>query len=87
VIWKAAESQVEIPADPAAKAALAAKFRAIAERRLRLGIVVAEMARRHEIRSPQSAQVEDEVIGRLIAQARIEERPATKEELLALMKE
>jgi hypothetical protein len=85
-LWKAAESDnIEIPAEPAGKAELTAKFRAIAERRLRLGLVVAEMARRFEIRSKQGAELEDQVIDHLVAQAQVEERQAGAEDLSALM--
>jgi hypothetical protein len=86
-IWKAAESQVGIPASVAAKEAMAAKFRTIAGRRLRLGLVVGEMARRYEIRSQHSAELEDKVIDHWIAQTRVEERQATQEELRELMKD
>lgn len=57
---------------------LSAEFRALAERRVRLGMVVAELARRCAMKGPG---VEDQVLDRLISQARIHERPATAEEL------
>src|SRR5579872_4144695 len=78
-IWKAAESQAEIPAGAAEREALTAEFRAIAERRLRLGIVVAEIARRNDIHSRDGAELEDQVVDLLLTQARVEERPASVE--------
>ena len=78
-IWKAAQAQAEIPAD--AKAQASAEFRAIAERRFRLGWVVAEMARRNAIHAAQGDDLEEQVIDHFIAQARVEERVASEEEL------
>ncbi|MGH9723197.1 MAG: trigger factor [Bryobacteraceae bacterium] len=71
-IWQAAQSR------GATADADAAEFRRIAERRVRLGIVVAEMARRYQIAGPG---VEDMVIDRLLARALVIERPATADEL------
>ncbi|MGA3189647.1 MAG: trigger factor [Bryobacteraceae bacterium] len=78
-IWKAAQAQAEIPAD--AKAQASAEFRAIAERRFRLGWVVAEMARRNAIHAAQGDDLEEQVIDHFIAQARVEERVVSEEEL------
>jgi hypothetical protein len=83
-IWKAAETQTEIPAGQAEREALAAEFRAMAERRLRLGMVVAELARRNGIRAPHSAELEDKVVDFLVTQARVQERQASVEELREL---
>ncbi len=85
-IWKAAESQAEIPAAAAGREALAAEFRAIAERRLRLGMVVAEIARRNDIHSRHGAEIEDQVVDLLLTQARVEERQAGVDELRELSK-
>ncbi len=85
-IWKAAESQAEIPAAAAAWESLSAEFRAIAERRLRLGIVVAEIARRNDIHSRHGAEIEDQVVDLLLTQAQVEERRAGVEELRELAK-
>jgi hypothetical protein len=85
-IWKALESQTGIPSEAGDRTALAAEFRAIAERRLRLGMVVAEMARRFEIRAAHGAELEDKVIDYLIAQAPVEQQQVTAEELCDLMK-
>jgi SM-20-related protein len=84
VIRKAAQSQVEMPAEPQAQADIIKGFRTIAERRLRLGMVIAEMARRHQLRSKVGPELEDMVIDYFVKQARIEERPATTEELREL---
>jgi FKBP-type peptidyl-prolyl cis-trans isomerase (trigger factor) len=86
-IWKAAEAQGEIPAEAAGRKSLAAEFRAISERRLRLGMVVAEIARRNEIRALQPAEFEDKVVDLLIAQARLHERQLGVEELRQLIAE
>jgi FKBP-type peptidyl-prolyl cis-trans isomerase (trigger factor) len=83
-IWMAAESQAEIPAGAAEREAVSAELRAIAERRLRLGIVVAEIARRNDIRSRHGAEIEDQVVDLLLTQARVEERQAGVEELREL---
>jgi FKBP-type peptidyl-prolyl cis-trans isomerase (trigger factor) len=64
---------------------MAAEFRAITERRLRLGLVIAEMGRRHGIRAQQSAELEDKVIDHLVAQAQVSARSASQEDLRGLM--
>jgi hypothetical protein len=84
VIWKAAQSEAEIPADAQAQAS--SQLRAIAERRLRLGLVVTEMARRFEIRSGQGSELEDQVIDRLLAQAPVQEHALTEQELREMLK-
>jgi len=61
--------------------AAAAEFRRIAERRVRVGIVVAELARRWGMTGPS---VEDLVVNRLISQAQTRERAATAAELREL---
>ncbi len=83
-IWKAAEAQSELPADAATRELLAVEFRAIAERRLRLGTVVAELGRRAEIRAANSAELEDKVVDFLVAQASVRERQAGVPELREL---
>lgn len=85
-LWKTAEAQLGA-VDAQERDALATEFRAIAERRVRLGLVVAEMARRHGIQSRQSAMLEDAVIDHFVAQAHVSERPATLEELRELIEE
>jgi FKBP-type peptidyl-prolyl cis-trans isomerase (trigger factor) len=79
-IWKAAEAADQPPQD-------AAEFRAIAERRLRLGLMVAEIARRNGIAAGTPAELEDRVIDLLLSQARVIEREATPEELADLADE
>ena len=53
-------------------------FRKIAERRLRLGIVIAELGRRYQM---SGADLENQVLQRLMDGLEIETRPATAEEL------
>jgi FKBP-type peptidyl-prolyl cis-trans isomerase (trigger factor) len=55
-----------------------AELRVIAERRVRLGAVVAELARRWELGRDA---MEDKVVARILESAQISERPATDEEL------
>jgi SM-20-related protein len=74
-IWQAAKSQ------GSATDADAAEFRRIAERRIRLGIVVAELARRYAI---SGSQTESLVLDRLISSARVVERVATLDDLSQL---
>ena len=56
-------------------------FRQIAERRIKVGIVVAELARRHQMTGPQ---IEDQVVEWLISRARVAQLPASQEQLLEL---
>ena len=71
VIWPLAQAQGAAERD-------AAGFRAIAERRVRVGAVVAEFARRFGI---GGEPVEDAVVARILALGKVRERPATREEL------
>lgn len=72
-----------LPQDPAEREKVREQWREIAQRRLRLGYVVAELARRARIQGEGPA-VEAAVIEQLIALATVRERPATAEELRAL---
>jgi FKBP-type peptidyl-prolyl cis-trans isomerase (trigger factor) len=74
-IWRAAQAQ-GLSGEEAA-----VELRAIAERRVRTGIVIAELARRRQISGPA---MEDRVADLLIAQAKIVERDATAEEIAEL---
>jgi FKBP-type peptidyl-prolyl cis-trans isomerase (trigger factor) len=85
-LWKAAGSQGAVPADSEEKAATEAQLRTIAERRLRLGLIVAELACRFGIRAPSGAELEDRTIDRLIAQSPVTERLLSRAELLEIMK-
>ena len=86
-IWSAAEAQGQLPQDAEQRKQLADEFRAIAERRLRLGMMVAEIARRNGITAGTSGELEDRVIDLLLSQARVIEREATPEELAELIGE
>jgi FKBP-type peptidyl-prolyl cis-trans isomerase (trigger factor) len=59
----------------------AEELRAIAERRLRLGLLLAEMGRRFGMEAANGAEVEERVIDRLLEQARVREREISPEEL------
>ncbi len=85
-LWAAASAQGATPEDGEETAAMDARLRTIAERRLRLGLIVAELARRFGIRASSGAEVEDETIDRLIAQAPVAERRVSREELLEKMR-
>jgi len=71
-LWEVAQSQGLATREDAVE------LRGIAERRVRLGIVVTELARRFGI---TGAGLEDLVLDRLISKAEFRERPATPEEL------
>jgi hypothetical protein len=58
-----------------------AELRVIPERRVRLGAVMAELARRWDL---GGEAMEDKVVSRILESARITERPATEEELREL---
>jgi SM-20-related protein len=85
-LWAAASAQGAMPADGEERAAMDARLRTIAERRLRLGLIVAELARRFGIRASSGAEVEDRTIDRLIAQAPVAGRRVSREELLEMMR-
>jgi SM-20-related protein len=74
-IWRAAQAQGLSGEDAAVE------LRAIAERRVRTGIVIAELARRRQISGPA---MEDRVADLLIAQSNVVDREATPEELAEL---
>jgi FKBP-type peptidyl-prolyl cis-trans isomerase (trigger factor) len=84
-IWKAAESQGDMPEGKEERAALETELRRIAERRARLGVVIAELARRFGIQAAHAAELEDLVADRLVAEARVVERPVSAEELREAM--
>ena len=86
-IWRAAEAQLQIPADTLDRQQMEAEFRAIAERRVRLGAVVVELGRRHGIGAKDSAELEDKVVEFLAGQSQFRERQASIEELLELADE
>jgi SM-20-related protein len=83
-IWKAAEIQSALPAGAPQREVLVIEFRAMAERRLRLGMVVAEIASRSGIRAQHPAELEDKVVDFLVTQARVQERQTSLEELREL---
>ncbi len=62
-------------------------MRAIAERRLRLGFLLSEIARRLELRAERASDLEDLVIDSLIGQSKVLERQVSGPELLHMMQE
>jgi hypothetical protein len=81
-IWKAAQEQVD--AGDADRREMAAELREVAERRVRLGLAIAEIARRHGIVAADAAALENNVIAWIVSQARVTERRVTAEELREL---
>ena len=61
-----------------------AELREIAERRVRLGAVLVELARRHKVAAGNDPALEARVIAWLLSRMRVVDRPATAEELRAL---
>jgi FKBP-type peptidyl-prolyl cis-trans isomerase (trigger factor) len=81
-VWQAAEP--EVPASAAERESVMAELRAIAERRVRLGGVVAEIARRNGIEAQDRAELENKVVDFLVAHARVQDRKASLAELREL---
>jgi hypothetical protein len=84
-IWKLAEAQGGVPSAPEERTQIETRFRKIAERRLRLGMVIAELARRFGLQAAHGREIEEQVIDRLVSQARVVERPVAPEELRDMM--
>jgi hypothetical protein len=83
-ILEAAAQTAGLPEAQSEKDAVIEQLRKVAERRLRLGYIVAELARRAEIRAASGATVEQLVVEQLIAMAEVRERRVTVDELRAL---
>ena len=86
-ILAAARSQSDFPVGADEQKAVATELMGIADRRLRLGLVVSEMARRYGIRAAHGTELEDRVVDHLVAQAHTRDKQVTVEELRALMDE
>lgn len=86
-IWQAAEAQSQVPAAAAERQHMEAELRAIAERRVRLGAVVAELGRRHNIGAKDSAELEDRVVEFLAGQTQLRERQLAIQELREIAEE
>ena len=83
-ISEVAESQMDSSvAGKAERESIAAELRVIAERRVRLGAVVKELARRNEFQLT-GREMEDKVIAWIVAQATVSERAIRKDELQEL---
>lgn len=79
-IWKANAASPDLPAKRG-------EFRPIAERRLRLGWIVAELARRFGIGASSGPELEDRVIDHLVSLAPVEECEATAVQLRELLED
>jgi hypothetical protein len=84
-ILKVAESSGSIPGGAEERQALEAEFRKIAERRLRLGVVVTELARRLGMQAADGAGLEDRVLERLAEQAAVTELRMAAKDLREMM--
>jgi FKBP-type peptidyl-prolyl cis-trans isomerase (trigger factor) len=83
-ISEVAESQMDSSVTgQAERESIAAELRVIAERRVRLGAVVKELARRNDFQLT-GREMEDKVIAWIVAQATVSERAVRKEELQEL---
>jgi SM-20-related protein len=83
-ISQVAESQLDSSvAGKAERESIAAELRVIAERRVRLGAVVKELARRNDFQLT-GRQMEDKVIAWIVAQATVSKRAVRKDELQEL---
>lgn len=81
----AAESQMDAAvADQASRESIAAELQLIAERRVRLGAVVRELARRNNIDAADGGSMESKVVRWLVAQAKVSDRVVTSDELREL---
>jgi hypothetical protein len=69
---------------PEERSALGEDLKSIAERRVRLGAVVAELARRHRLAPATDPALESKVIAWLLSRANVTTRSVTPRELLAL---
>jgi FKBP-type peptidyl-prolyl cis-trans isomerase (trigger factor) len=85
-LWDAAGREGNLPSASEDRKELADQLRAIAERRLRLGLVLTELARRFGITGATGAEVEDQVIDHLLAGASVTERSLSAGELQEMMK-
>lgn len=87
-MWHSAQQELEPGVDPGA---LASELRSLAERRVRLGLVIAEAARRNRITvdehdAPQvrTRLLEEKVMSWMLARVRVTDRLVTPEELAAI---
>ena len=78
----AAEAQMDAAvADPSSRESIAAELRVIAERRVRLGAVVRELARRNNIDAADRGSMESKVVRWLVTRAAVPERSVMRDEL------
>lgn len=86
-IWKALEDSGAAPANEQERAQRSEELRPVAERRVRLGYLVAELARRAGVSAKDGAELENKVIDQIVSAALLTERDATAEELRDLAAE
>jgi hypothetical protein len=81
-IWEAVNAGGGIAAGE--RSAAEVELRKIAERRLRLGMIITELARRYEIQAASGAELEDQVADYIFERAQVTERRVPAEELREL---
>lgn len=86
-LWKSAETQGIIPAAEEERKAMAEEFHGIAGRRLRLGLILAELARRFGIEAANGAELEDKMVDYLAAQVTVKESRISTEQLAEWMRD
>jgi FKBP-type peptidyl-prolyl cis-trans isomerase (trigger factor) len=84
-IRKSAESNGLLPESRQERETLMSQLRAIAERRLRLALVIQELARRFGVAAQPGTDLEELVMGRLLETASVQERQISALELQKLM--
>jgi SM-20-related protein len=86
-IWKALEAAGQVPEDPRDKVRERDRLRPIAERRVRLGWVLAELARRGGITAQDGSELEEKVIDHILSLADVTGREASEQDLRDLAAE
>jgi hypothetical protein len=86
-IWKAVEAAGEAPADAKDRVGKRNELRPIAERRVRLGWLVTELARRAAIVAQNGPELEEKAITHIVSLAQVTEREASEEDLRDLATE
>jgi SM-20-related protein len=86
-LWTSAEAQGAIPGWTEGRDALAEQLRRIADRRIRLGLMISELARRFNIQAASGPELEDRVVDYMLVQAGTPTCHITAEELRELMKQ
>lgn len=84
-LWKSAEADQALPTALEERRAFSERLQPIAERRIRLGLIVAELGRRFGIQAASGAELEELTLDHLLKQAKIVERKISPDELREAM--